>query len=52
VQSNKKRGVIIGYAARKAGLVSEEELVKSAKVAGKIVVPLKRNTIFSSPFME
>eukprot|EP00593_Proboscia_inermis_P010953 CAMPEP_0171324508 /NCGR_PEP_ID=MMETSP0816-20121228/116228_1 /TAXON_ID=420281 /ORGANISM="Proboscia inermis, Strain CCAP1064/1" /LENGTH=380 /DNA_ID=CAMNT_0011823453 /DNA_START=590 /DNA_END=1732 /DNA_ORIENTATION=+ len=52
VQSNKKRGVIIGYATRKAGLVSEEELVKSAKVAGKIVVPLKRDTIFSSPFME
>ena len=26
VQSMKKRGVVIGYAARKAGLVTEEEL--------------------------
>lgn len=41
VQSKKKRGVIIGYAARKAGLLSEEQLEKSAAVKGKIVVPKK-----------
>lgn len=39
VQSRKKRGVIIGYAARRAGLLTEEELEKSAATKGKIVVP-------------
>jgi hypothetical protein len=39
VQSMKKRGVVIGYAARKAGLVSEEELEISALTSGKIYVP-------------
>ena len=39
VQSRKKRGVIIGYAARRAGLLTEEELEKSANVKGRIVVP-------------
>jgi hypothetical protein len=37
VQSRKKRGVIIGYAARKAGLLSDKELEKSAVTKGKIV---------------
>mmetsp|Transcript_3959 Transcript_3959/g.5164 ORF Transcript_3959/g.5164 Transcript_3959/m.5164 type:complete len:418 (+) Transcript_3959:153-1406(+) len=41
VQSRKKRGVIIGYAAKKAGLLTEEQLEKSAAVKGKIVVPKK-----------
>jgi len=39
VQSMKKRGVVIGYAARKAGLVTEEELEESAHTSGKIYVP-------------
>lgn len=39
VQSMKKRGVIVGYAARKAGLVTKEELEKSAHTSGKIQVP-------------
>lgn len=39
VQSAKKRGVVIGYAARKAGLLSCEDLEKSAGTAGKIVMP-------------
>jgi len=39
VQSSKKRGVIIGYAARKAGLLTEEELEKSAGITGRIIVP-------------
>ncbi|KAL7547807.1 hypothetical protein ACHAWF_011079 [Thalassiosira exigua] len=39
VQSMKKRGVVIGYAARKAGLVTEEELEESAHTSGKIFVP-------------
>lgn len=39
VQSMKKRGVVIGYAARKAGLVTEEELEASAMTSGKIYVP-------------
>jgi len=39
VQSRKKRGVIIGYAARRAGLMSEKEIEASAGRKGKIVVP-------------
>jgi hypothetical protein len=39
VQSSRKRGIIIGYAARRAGLVSEKELEESAGIEGKIVVP-------------
>ena len=39
VQSMKKRGVVIGYAARKAGLVTEQELEESAHTSGKIYVP-------------
>lgn len=39
VQSMKKRGFVIGYAARKAGLVTEEELEESAKTDGKIYIP-------------
>eukprot|EP00339_Tiarina_fusa_P026839 CAMPEP_0117015950 /NCGR_PEP_ID=MMETSP0472-20121206/12642_1 /TAXON_ID=693140 ORGANISM="Tiarina fusus, Strain LIS" /NCGR_SAMPLE_ID=MMETSP0472 /ASSEMBLY_ACC=CAM_ASM_000603 /LENGTH=337 /DNA_ID=CAMNT_0004719855 /DNA_START=77 /DNA_END=1090 /DNA_ORIENTATION=+ len=39
VQSAKKRGVIIGYAARKAGLLTEEELERSAEQEGQIVTP-------------
>lgn len=39
VQSAKKRGIVIGYAARKAGLLSSEDLEKSAGTAGKIVTP-------------
>ena len=35
VQSRKKRGVIIGYAARKAGLLSEKELEKNASTKAK-----------------
>jgi hypothetical protein len=39
VQSAKKRGVIIGYAARKAGLLTEEDLERSAEQEGQIVLP-------------
>ncbi len=39
VQSMKKRGMVIGYAARKAGLVTEAELEQSAHTSGKIYVP-------------
>lgn len=39
VQSRKKRGVIIGYAARRAGLLSEKEIEASASRKGTIVVP-------------
>lgn len=41
VQSAKKRGVIIGYAARKAGLLSEEELQESAEHEAEIVIPVE-----------
>jgi hypothetical protein len=37
VQSAKKRGIFIGYAARKAGLVNEKDL--HAGVKGRIVEP-------------
>ena len=40
VQSAKKRGVIIGYAARKAGLLTEEDLEKIAEQEGQIVTPI------------
>lgn len=43
VQSMKKRGMVIGYAARKAGLVTEEELEESAHTSGKIYVPKNRS---------
>lgn len=39
VQSAKKRGVIIGYAARKAGLLTDDDLEKSASQSGRIVMP-------------
>uniref|UniRef100_A0A7S4RFB7 Uncharacterized protein n=1 Tax=Ditylum brightwellii TaxID=49249 RepID=A0A7S4RFB7_9STRA len=39
VQSSKKRGVIIGYAARRAGLLTNDDLEKSAGIAGRIVLP-------------
>ena len=39
VQSMKKKGIVIGYAARKAGLVTEEELEESAHTSGKIFLP-------------
>jgi hypothetical protein len=39
VQSSKKRGVIIGYAAKRAGLVTDRDLEDSASTAGKIIVP-------------
>eukprot|EP00980_Cylindrotheca_fusiformis_P010670 scaffold2381_cov128-Cylindrotheca_fusiformis.AAC.11 len=39
VQSAKKRGVVIGYAARKAGLLSDEELERSAERKGRIYTP-------------
>lgn len=37
VQSAKKKGIIIGYAARKAGLLSTDELEESAHTKGKIM---------------
>jgi len=39
VQSAKKRGLIIGYAARKAGLLTEVDLERSANQTGRIVMP-------------
>jgi len=39
VQSLKKRGVLAGYAARKAGLVSDNDIELSAATAGKIYLP-------------
>jgi len=39
VQSAKKRGVIIGYAARKAGLLTEDDLERSACKTGRIIMP-------------
>ena len=39
VQSAKKRGILMGYAARKAGLLDEEDLETSIGAAGLIVTP-------------
>lgn len=44
VQSKKKRGLILGYAARRKGLITEEELEKSASTKGTIVVPEAAST--------
>eukprot|EP00978_Attheya_sp_CCMP212_P007957 scaffold18507_cov49-Attheya_sp.AAC.4 len=42
-KSLKKRGVIIGYAARKAGMIGEDELERSAAMSGKIYTPTACN---------
>eukprot|EP00546_Thalassionema_frauenfeldii_P004193 CAMPEP_0178926336 /NCGR_PEP_ID=MMETSP0786-20121207/18473_1 /TAXON_ID=186022 /ORGANISM="Thalassionema frauenfeldii, Strain CCMP 1798" /LENGTH=326 /DNA_ID=CAMNT_0020601441 /DNA_START=56 /DNA_END=1036 /DNA_ORIENTATION=+ len=39
VQSAKKKGLIIGYAARKAGLLTDDYLERSASQSGRIVMP-------------
>lgn len=39
VQSAKKRGILMGYAARKAGLLTEDDLEKSAEQTGRIITP-------------
>lgn len=39
VQSLKKRGIVCGYAARRAGLISKEEMNKSAATKARIFVP-------------
>jgi hypothetical protein len=39
VQSAKKRGILMGYAARKAGLMDEEDLEMSIGEEGIIVTP-------------
>ena len=41
VQSSKKRGIVLGYAARKAGILTPADLQKSARKEGTIVTPLK-----------
>jgi hypothetical protein len=39
VQSSKKRGIVLGYAARKAGIFTPAELQKSARKEGTIITP-------------
>lgn len=39
VQSAKKRGVLMGYAARKAGLWTEDELIELGRDDGDIIMP-------------
>ena len=39
VQSAKKRGILMGYAARKAGLLDEDELDKDAGQQAIIIIP-------------
>lgn len=41
VQSSKKRGIVLGYAARKAGILTPAELQKYARKEGTIVTPLE-----------
>lgn len=41
VQSSKKRGLILGYAARKAGILSPADLQRSARKEGTIVTPVE-----------
>lgn len=39
VQSSKKRGIVLGYAARKCGIISTADLQKSARKEGTIITP-------------
>lgn len=39
VQSLKKKGIVCGYAAKKAGLLSKEDIVRCANAKSKIYVP-------------
>jgi len=39
VQSSKKRGIVLGYAARKAGILTPADLQKSARKEGTIITP-------------
>lgn len=41
VQSLKKRGIVVGYAARKLGIISEQDMKECAKLKAKIYVPRK-----------
>ncbi|GFH44356.1 hypothetical protein CTEN210_00830 [Chaetoceros tenuissimus] len=41
VQSLKKRGIVVGYAARKLGMISEQDMKECAKLKAKIYVPRK-----------
>lgn len=41
VQSSKKRGIVLGYAARKAGILTPADLQKSARKEGTIVNPME-----------
>ena len=41
VQSLKKRGIVCGYAAKKAGLISKEEMSRNVTAKAKIYVPNK-----------
>mmetsp|Transcript_28482 Transcript_28482/g.32643 ORF Transcript_28482/g.32643 Transcript_28482/m.32643 type:complete len:319 (-) Transcript_28482:405-1361(-) len=41
VQSSKKRGIVLGYAARKAGILSPADLQRSARKEGTIVTPVE-----------
>mmetsp|Transcript_11248 Transcript_11248/g.23842 ORF Transcript_11248/g.23842 Transcript_11248/m.23842 type:complete len:361 (+) Transcript_11248:40-1122(+) len=41
VQSSKKRGIVLGYAARKAGILTPADLQKSARKEGTIITPLE-----------
>jgi len=41
VQSSKKRGIVLGYAARKAGILTQADLQKSARKEGTIITPLE-----------
>mmetsp|Transcript_24006 Transcript_24006/g.66522 ORF Transcript_24006/g.66522 Transcript_24006/m.66522 type:complete len:361 (-) Transcript_24006:1877-2959(-) len=40
VQSSKKRGIVLGYAARKAGILTQADLQRSARKEGTIINPL------------
>jgi len=41
VQSSKKRGIVLGYAAKKAGILSPADLQRSARKEGMIITPVE-----------
>jgi hypothetical protein len=41
VQSSKKRGIVLGYAARKAGILTTADLQKSARQESTIFTPME-----------
>lgn len=52
VQSRKKQGVVVGYAARRAGLIADDELEKIACSKHRIIVPSSQGSEAKQPIKK